>query len=140
MPQAIAYLGFDGCCAEAMRFYERALDAKLEMLLSGADSPIADQIPVEHRHRILHARLALPDGGVIYAGDAMPNQPFQGMQGVSIALNYGTASEGERAFAALAEGGRITMPYAPAFWAERCGMVADRYGTSWIVNGALHPV
>ena len=33
MPQPIAYLAFDGNCADAMRFYERALGAKLEALL-----------------------------------------------------------------------------------------------------------
>jgi uncharacterized glyoxalase superfamily protein PhnB len=60
MTQAIAYLSFDGKCAEAMRFYEQALHGKLEVLMSGADSPIAAQIPKEFADRILHARLALP--------------------------------------------------------------------------------
>jgi len=59
MTLAIAYLGFDGTCAEAMRFYERALHGKLEVLMSGADSPMAEHIPKESAHRILHARLAL---------------------------------------------------------------------------------
>ena len=41
MTQAIAYLGFDGTCAEAMRFYEKALRGKLELMMSGADSRAA---------------------------------------------------------------------------------------------------
>ena len=28
MPRATAYLAFNGTCAEAMRFYERALDSQ----------------------------------------------------------------------------------------------------------------
>jgi len=36
MTQAIAYLAFNGTCAEAMRFYEQALGGKLEVLMSGA--------------------------------------------------------------------------------------------------------
>ena len=44
MTQAIAYLGFDGTCAEAMRFYEKALRGKLELLMSGADSPSPELI------------------------------------------------------------------------------------------------
>jgi PhnB protein len=63
MPQPIAYLAFNGNCADAARFYERVLGGKLEVLMSGADSPMADQMPKEFAHRILHARLALPDGG-----------------------------------------------------------------------------
>jgi hypothetical protein len=41
MTQAIAYLAFNGDCADAIRFYERALGGKLEVLMSGADSPMA---------------------------------------------------------------------------------------------------
>ena len=69
MTQAIAYLSFDGTCADAMRFYERALGGKLEVLMSGADSPMAAHMPKEFAHRILHARLgcraAAPSSPVI---------------------------------------------------------------------------
>jgi len=41
MPHPIAYLAFDGNCAEAMRFYEDALGGKMELMMSGADSPMA---------------------------------------------------------------------------------------------------
>ena len=77
MAQAIPYLAFNGDCAEAMRFYERALGlgAKLEMMMNGADSPVAAQIPREHAHRILHARLRFDDGSYIYAGDAPVHVP-----------------------------------------------------------------
>jgi PhnB protein len=50
MPQPIPYLGFDGNCAEAMRFYEQALGGTLEKMISGADSPMADQMPEECAH------------------------------------------------------------------------------------------
>jgi PhnB protein len=140
MPQVIAYLAFDGTCAEAMRFYERALGGQLEVLMSGADSPIADQIPAESAHRILHARLALPDGGTLYGGDAPGHVPYGGIKGVSVTLNYGTTAQAEAAFAALAEGGQVTMPMQPAFWAKSWGMLVDRFGTPWIVNGELVPL
>src|SRR4051794_5546778 len=108
-PQAIAYLAFDGACADAMRFYEHALGGKLEALISGADSPMADQIPKESAHRIMHARLAVPDGGILYAGDAPTQPPYEGIKGVAITLNYASAAQAEEAFTALAEGGRVTM-------------------------------
>ena len=140
MPQAIAYLAFDGTCAEAMRFYERALGGTLEVLLAGADTPMAGHIPKEHAHRIMHARLVLPGGGTVYAGDAPPQAPYEGIKGVAITLNYDAAAEAEAAFAALAEGGTVTMPMQEAFWARRWGMLVDRFGTPWIVNGELVPL
>jgi len=140
MTQAIAYLAFDGNCADAMRFYEKALGGKLEVLMSGAESPMADQMPKEFAHRILHARLALPGGGLLYAGDAPANMPYEGIKGVSIAVDYASVAEAEKVFNALAAGGQVTMPMQSAFWAKRWGMLIDKFGTPWIVNGEPIPV
>ena len=140
MPHPIAYLGFDGNCAEAMRFYERALDGKLEIMMSGADSPMAAQIPKESAHRIMHARLALKGGGYLYAGDCPQNMPYDGIKGVSLTLNYDTVAEAQKVFNALADGGKVTMPLQSAFWAKSWGMLVDKFGTPWIVNGELVPM
>ena len=139
MAQAIAYLGFNGNCAEAVRFYERALGlgAKLEQLLSGADTPMADQIPKEYRHRIMHARLRFADGSYLFAGDAPAQVPYEGIKSVSIVLNYPTLAEAERVFRTLSDGGKVTMPQQPTMWARSCGMLTDRFGTPWIINGEL---
>ena len=140
MTQAIAYLGFDGNCAEAMRFYEQALGAKLEVMMSGADSPMAAQIPKEFAHLILHARLALPGGGLLYARRRAEAHPYEGIKGVSITLDYDTVAAAEKVFDALAAGGQVTMPMQPSFWAKRWGMLVDKFGTPWIVNGEPIPV
>ena len=139
-PQPAAHHAFDGNCAEAMRFYERALGAKLEVLMSGAESPMADQIPKAFAHRILHARLVLPCGGVLFGGDAPAHIPYQGIHGVSMTLNYESIDQAEKVFTALADGGQITMPMQASFWAKTWGMLIDRFGTPWIVNGEPIPV
>src|SRR5262249_53564114 len=41
-----------------------------------------------------------------------------------------------RLFAALADGGQVQMPLTPVFFAPRVGMVADRFGVSWMVHVA----
>jgi PhnB protein len=140
MPQPIPYLGFNGNCAEAMRFYEAVLDGKLEILMSGADSPMAAQIPKEFADRILHARLALKGGGYLYAGDAPAQMPYQGIHGVSIALNYDSVADAQATFDKLAAGGKVTMAMQPTFWAKSFGMLVDKFGTPWIVNGELLPM
>lgn len=140
MPHPIPYLGFDGTCAEAMRFYERALEGRLEILMTNGDSPIASHVPPAAHGRILHARLSLPGGGTLMAGDCQPGAAYKGITGVAVTLNYDTTTDAARAFAALAEGGRITMPMQPAFWARQWGMLEDRFGVGWIVNGELLPL
>jgi PhnB protein len=42
-------------------------------------------------------------------------------------------SEAERRFAALADGGQVQMPLAKTFFSSRFGMVADRFGVSWMI-------
>jgi len=66
--------------------------------------------------------------------------PYEGIKGVSVAMNYPTTAEAEQAFKALSDGGKITMPLQPAFWAKCAGMVTDKFGTPWIINGELQAV
>jgi PhnB protein len=133
MLQPIPYLAFDGTCAEAMRFYAEVLDGKLGIMTT-RESPFADRCPPEHLDRVMHARLALADGTFLYAGDCPPDMPYQGIHGVSIALNYDSVDRAQQVFDRLAEGGAVTMPFSEAFWAKKFGMVKDRFGCHWMVN------
>ena len=131
----IAYLSFDGNCAEAMRFYERVLNGKLKAMITNGETPVAAQMPPGSEHRIMHALLEFKGGGSLMAGDTCPINPYQGMKGFMLALMYDTVAEADRVFGALAEGGKVTMPLGPTFWAKSFGMVTDRFGTSWGING-----
>ena len=136
MPQPIPYLAFDGACAEAMRFYAQVLHGRLG-IMTNRQSPFAGQCPPEHLDRVMHARLDFEDGTSLYAGDCPAGMPYQGIHGVSITLNYGSVAEAQLVFEALAEGGAVTMPFSDTFWAKKFGMVTDRFGCCWIVNGEL---
>jgi len=130
------YLFFDGNCADAMRFYERTLGGKLD-LMKASDSPVAAEVPPGSGDQVLHARLVLGDGGVLMASDWMGGEPgpYPGKKGFALSLGYPTVAEGQRVFDALAEGGRVNMPFQKTFWAEAFGMLEDRFGTPWMVSG-----
>ncbi len=135
MPAINPYLTFNGNCAEAMRFYERTLGGKLQIMTNG-ESPIADKLPPGNADRIMHARLDF-DGGVLMASDDMPSNSYKGMHGFAVSVIYPTAAEARRVFEALAKGGKVFMPLDKAFWAEAFGMLVDRFGTPWLINGAM---
>ena len=136
MSKLTPHLAFEGQAAEAMRFYETALGGKIEMTLTYGESPMAEQIPAEHRKRVIHSALSLPGGGQLFASDKVPGMQSgpSGFNGISLTLEYDDVAEGEAAFKALAEGGSVSMPMAPSFWVERFGMLTDRYGVGWMVN------
>ena len=135
--QRIPYLGFNGNCAEAMCFYASVLDGRLEVLMSGAESLLAAQTTRAFADGILHARLALKGGGYLYGGDAPAQMPFQGIHGGSVTLNFSTIAEARNVFDQLAVGGKVTRAFTASFWARGFGMLVDRFGVSWIVNGEL---
>src|SRR3954470_14260618 len=97
MPPITPYLSFDGNCAEAMRFYERVLNGKIEALLTHDQTPMKDQVPPGNGDRIMHARLLL-DGGDLMAGDSLAGQPHSAMKGVALTLTYPTAAEAKSIF------------------------------------------
>jgi len=131
--ELLTYLSFDGNCAEAFRFYEKVLRGKIETLMTFADSPMASQVGPDWQNRVLHAHLVV-DGGAIMGGDAPPGTHGK-PTGFCVNVQVDSVEEAERIFNALAEGGQITMPIQESFWAERFGMLVDRFGVPWMVNG-----
>lgn len=137
------YLSFAGSTREAFAFYAQALGATIETMMSYDDMPAipegggcADGGAAPRGDGIMHACLKLPGGAMIFAGDVPPGMPFDGVKGVMIALQYDSVDQVHSAFNALAQGGQVTMPLAPAFWAQTFGMLNDRFGVAWAVNGA----
>lgn len=139
MSPPIAYLTFNGNCAEAMQFYAQVLDARLPRVLTYGESPMASDTPTDKRGLVLHARLKMPGGGMLWGQDHMSptGAPYPGIHGVSVALSYDTVEEAQRRFALLGVGGQITAPMAKVFWAEAFGMLTDRFGVPWIINSRM---
>lgn len=146
MPTTVTpYLSFRNQTREAFAFYAAALGATIETLMSYADMPTpppdaaggcADAAPAALGDGIMHACLRLPGGAMIFAGDVPPGMAFDGIRGVMIAVQFDAVDEAQRAFQALAAGGQVTMPLAPTFWAQTFGMLTDRFGVAWAINGA----
>ena len=136
------YLSFRNDTREAFAFYEKALGARIEAMMSYADmpAPATPDAGCADGARpggdgIMHARLALPGGAMLFAGDTPPGMPYEGVKGVMLAVQYDSIDQAHSAFHALSQGGQVTMPLAPAFWAKTFGMLTDRFGVSWAVNG-----
>jgi PhnB protein len=67
------------------------------------------------------------------AGDVAPDQ-YEAPKGFSLSLQIKGAADAERVFGDLAGGGKIVMALEKTFWAERFGMVVDRFGIPWLIN------
>jgi PhnB protein len=125
------YLNYGGNCAEAFRFYEEHLGAKIGMMMKHGDMPDASRVPPEMKDAVLHAQITIGDS-MIMASD-VPVDRFKPMRSVYLALNLSSDADAERLFKVLAEGGEIYMPLQETFFASRFAQLRDRFGTSWMI-------
>ena len=132
IPQIDSYIFFDGNCAEAMRFYEKTLGGKIDMMMKYSEAP-EGACPSGNEDRIMHTSLNL-NGRLLMASDS-PKGQYERMQGFAISVSYATADEAKRIFETLTSGGKTVMPAGPTFFAGYFGCGTDRYGTQWMVMG-----
>ena len=130
--QVNPYLYFNGNCEEAFSFYEKVLGAKVLVKMKHGDMPSEGKGDPAWADKIIHARMEV-GGGVVMASDAPP-QHYQQPQGFSMSIGTKEPAEAEKIFAALSEGGAVTMQLQETFWAQRFGMMRDRFGINWMVN------
>jgi PhnB protein len=126
------YLNFNGNCAAAFKFYEKNLGGKIGMMMTFAESPMADQVPAADRGKVLHARMTI--GDQVLMGSDTPTDRFEAMKGFSVSLQVNTAADAEKVFKALSEKANVLMPIQKTFWAERFGSLVDQFGTPWMIN------
>ena len=125
-------LNFMGDCEAAFKFYERALGAQLGAIFHYAGSPMASSVPPEWSGKVMHANITIGNQ-LVQGGDVLPGH-YETPKGFSLSLQIKDTAEAERIFRDLADGGRVTMPLEKTFWAERFGMVIDRFGIPWLIN------
>jgi PhnB protein len=126
------HLSFDGQCEVAFRTYQRIVGGQITMMLEYGESPMADQVPAQWQSRILHATLELGDQELL-GFDAFPDA-YERPQGFSVTLGISEPATAKEVFLALAEGGRVQMPYQETFWSPGFGVLIDRFGVPWEVN------
>jgi PhnB protein len=137
--QINAYLNFNGTCREAFDFYARGLGGTINAVHTFGEMP-GDQVPVEFRDRIMHISMSVGDQ-VLMGSDTFPGgPPDEGHKGFAVSLQIESPDQAERVFAALSEGANVTMPLQQTFFAERFGMLEDRYNIPWMIHcqGSSH--
>jgi PhnB protein len=125
------YLFFDGKCEEALEFYRRAIGAEVTALLRWKDSPDPQMAIPGAADKVMHARVRIGDTMIMASDGRCQGKPE--FQGFALSLTAADIAEADRLFAALGDGGQVQMPLSETFFSPRFGMVADRFGVSWMV-------
>jgi len=129
------YLNFDGRCEEALEFYRKTLGAEIDMILRFKDSPEPcdpSMVPPGSENKVMHSSFRI-GSSVIMASDCQCQGGKEKFGGFSLSYSVPDEATVDRVFAALSEGGQVQMPPGKTFFSAKFGVVADRYGISWMV-------
>jgi PhnB protein len=134
------YLFYPGNCDEAIAFYREALGAQEVMKMRFKEAPPDPErpMPPEFADKIMHATLQIGDAQIMMSdgGCMTPNVKFDGF---GVSLTPTDAATAERYFNALAQGGKVTMPFQKTFWSPGFGMLNDKFGVPWMVSAPHQP-
>ncbi|HTW95958.1 MAG TPA: VOC family protein [Tepidisphaeraceae bacterium] len=136
------YLHFEGRADEAIEFYKKALGATVNMLMRYKDCPeepncdSGNKFPAEMLDKVMHASLKIGDSTLLIS-DGRCQGPAK-FSGFSLPVLVQTDADAKKYFAALSEGGTITMPIGKTFFSSQFGMLTDRFGVPWMVLVQQH--
>jgi PhnB protein len=127
------YLFFGGRCEEALEFYRGAVGAEVLMLTRFKESPEPQPgLPDCFEEKVMHVSFRVGETTLMASDGRCEGQAE--FEGFSLSLTVPDEVEAERAFAALSEGGLVTMPLEKTFWAPKFGMLQDRFGIGWMIS------
>lgn len=108
-------------------FYVRALNGEIILIKTFAEMP--HQSDEKIKDKVMHLRFKAA-GHVFFMSDSVYG-PVERGNGMDLTLEFKSEEEARRAFAGLAEGGKVVMPLEKQFWGTMSGMVMDPFGIRW---------
>ena len=132
--QVQPYLFFDGRCEEALDFYRKKLGAEVSMLMRFKESPDQSMCAPASGEKVMHTCFRIGATEIMASDGRCEGKP--NFQGFALALNARDAAEAEKVFGALSDGGQVQMPLTKTFFSPAFGMVADKFGVTWMIQVA----
>ena len=129
--QVQPYLNFDGRCEEALEFYKSALGAEVTALMRCKEAPDPGMIKPGLEDKVLHSSFHVGDSTIMASDGYCQGKPD--FRGISLTIIVPEEAEAKRIFAAFGDGGEVRMPLVKTFFSPLFGMVADRFGVSWMI-------
>ena len=142
------HLNFRGTARAALEFYQSVFGGRLTIATYGdfgipADAPgaanvVFGQVESDGGFRVMAYDIPGPASGTAAPAGAtrrengvtITDQPF------FVSVRGETLEEAQGYWAALAEGGSVVEPLAASAWSPGFGMLADRFGVTWVLDVA----
>ncbi|WP_326566696.1 VOC family protein [Amycolatopsis rhabdoformis] len=144
---AVAHLNFHGQAREALEFYRSVFGGQLTIStyadfglpadLPGAGDVVFGQVVADNGFRVMaydvpgeHTPVSGTPTTRRESGTTITTEPF------FLSVRGESVDEVTPVWKGLAEGANVIEAFGPAAWAAGFGMLADRFGVTWIVDVA----
>ncbi|HEY5853238.1 MAG TPA: VOC family protein [Aldersonia sp.] len=124
------YISFRDNAREALEFYQSVLGGDLSISTFGEygdkSAPNANQV--------MHGQLETPAGYTLMCADTPEEMSYEPGKNIAVSISGDDTEQLRGYFAALSEGGAVTVPLEKQMWGDEFGMLIDRFGIGWLVN------
>lgn len=140
MARTSTYLNFMGTTEEAFLFYKQVFgtdfNGAIHRMGEAPPMPGMPAMPEAEKHLVMHVELPILGGHVLMGTDTLESMGHKLTFGNNFSINLepDTRGETERLFAALGDGGKVTMPLTDMFWGSYFGTLIDKFGVQWMFN------
>jgi PhnB protein len=83
---------------------------------------------------IMHCTLKVGDTHIMACDNCSEEHPTTIGNNISLAIGSKETAAAEQMFEKMSDGATVTMPMQETFWAERFGMLTDKFGINWMFN------
>ena len=125
------YITFTGNCEEAINFYKDNLGGEILFVQRYGDSPMKGMGP---DNAIMHATIRVGDSIVMASDNCSTEHPTNVGNNISLAMGSKDIAQAETMFEKMSDGANVIMPMQETYWAERFGMLTDKFGINWMFN------
>jgi PhnB protein len=145
---AVAHLNFRGQAREALEFYRSVFGGQLNVVtygdfgmpaeVPGAKNVVFGEVVAENGFRVMAYDVPGADEPIAQGepttrrehGTTITEEPF------FLSVRGDSVDEVAPIWDGLADGATVIEKFGPAQWAPAFGMLADRFGVTWIVDVA----
>lgn len=125
------YITFTGNCEEAINFYAEKLGGEVLFAQRYGESPMKGMGPDD---AIMHATVKIGDSTIMASDNCSKDHPTNIGNNISLAMGSTDIAAAEGMFERMSEGANVIMPMQETYWAERFGMLTDKFGINWMFN------
>ncbi|MEV6235371.1 VOC family protein [Lentzea sp. NPDC051838] len=141
---AVPHLNFRGQAREALEFYRSVFGGQLTVItyadfgmpaeLPGATNVVFGEVKADNGFRVMAYDVPGPEAPIAESttrrenGTTITDEPF------FLSVRGESVDEVTPIWEGLADGANVIEKFGPAQWAPAFGMLADRFGVTWIVD------